>query len=55
MLRVWVGDRELDPSRRGRRERFVTPDAALDEELVVERTGLVAVEAIFVRVIEALQ
>ena len=50
-----MGDRELDASRRGWRERFVTPDAALDEELVVERAGVVLVEAIFVRVIEALQ
>ena len=49
-----MGDRELDA--RGLLERsFVAADAALDEELVVDRAGVVAVEAVFVRVIEPLQ
>jgi hypothetical protein len=34
---------------------LVSPDLPLPEELVVDGTGLVAVEAIFVRVIEPLQ
>ena len=50
MLRVWVGDRELDGRAGG--DAF---DLPLDEELVVDRAGLVTVEAVFVRVIDPLQ
>ena len=46
-----VGDRELDWM-----DLCSAPfDLPLDEELVVDRAGLVAVEAVFVRVIEPLQ
>ena len=47
MLRVCVGDRELDD--------LIAADAPLDQQLVVDRAGLVAIEAVFVRVIEPLQ
>jgi hypothetical protein len=42
-----VGDRDLDG--------LVAPDAALDEELVIDRATVVLVETVFVRVIEPLQ
>jgi len=50
-----VGDRELDASRIFRRDGFSAPDPPLAEQLVVERAAVVAIEAIFVRVIEPLQ
>ncbi len=52
MMRVCVGDRKFDGERGGRAD---APDLALDKELVVDRAGLVAMEAVFVRVIEPLQ
>ena len=52
LLRVCVGDRDLD---RGMDLCSGAFDLPLDEELVVDRTGLVAIEAVFVRVIEPLQ
>ena len=52
LLRVCVGDRDLD---RGMDLCSGAFDLPLDEELVVDRTGLVAIEAVFVRVIDPLQ
>jgi hypothetical protein len=51
VLRVCVGDRELD----GMDLCSGAFDLPLGEELVVDRAGLVAMEAVFVRVIEPLQ
>ncbi|HEX3358127.1 MAG TPA: hypothetical protein VHS31_14235 [Tepidisphaeraceae bacterium] len=52
MLRVSVGDREL---RGGRGTAGDSPHLAFNEQLVIDRTGLIFVEAVFVCVIETLQ
>ena len=44
---MWVGDRDLDG--------LIATDPPLDKELVVDRATVVAVETVFVRVVEPLQ